>query len=142
MRDETRKTWIVVADGGHARILLNAHRDEGVSELPLAGKHDPHLAHHRSELAVGVHHTPVFKPTQERRDEDRFLYALAETLETGTARKEFDRLVLVAPASALGLLRKALGAETHKLIVAELVHDYTRQTNDFIYAHVKGKLPL
>ena len=40
MRELNRKTWIVVADGGHARILLNTHRDEGVTELPLENGHD------------------------------------------------------------------------------------------------------
>lgn len=142
MKDKARKTWIVVADGGHARILLNTHRDEGVTELPMLSKHEPRLAHHREELAAGVHHTPVFKPTQEKRDEDQFLNTLAETVQTGVARKECEQLVLVAPATAMGLLRNALSKETHKHIVAEIVHDYTHQSNEFIYGHVKEKLPL
>ncbi|MBL8789934.1 MAG: host attachment protein [Rhizobiales bacterium] len=142
MRDETRKTWIVVADGGHARILLNKHRDEGVSELPLVSKHDPRLAHHHRELASGVHHEPVFKPTEEKRNEDRFLNTLAETVQTGVAKKECDQLVLVAPATAMGLLRKALSKQTHQHVVAEIVHDYTHQDNATVWKHVKDKMPL
>lgn len=142
MKDQKRRTWIVVADGGQARILLNEHRDQGVKELPLVNKHDPRLAHHKTESAAAVHHTPVFKPTDEKRNEDAFLYRLAETLQTGIMRRECDQIILVAPASALGLLRKALNKEVHKHIVAEIVHDYTGQTSDFIYNHVKDKLPL
>jgi protein required for attachment to host cells len=142
MKDETRMTWIVVADGGHARILLNKHRDEGVSELPLVNKHDPRLAHHHGELAAGVHHTPVFKPSEEKRGEDRFLNTLAATVQTGVAKSECDQLVLVAPATAMGLLRKALSKETHKRIVAEIVHDYTHQDNAAVWKYVKDKLPL
>jgi protein required for attachment to host cells len=142
MKDETRKTWIVVADGGHARILLNKHHDEGVSELPLVNKHDPRLAHHHSELAAGVHHTPVFKPSEEKRGEDKFLNTLAATVQTGVSKKECDQVVLVAPATAMGMLRKALSKDTHKHIVAEIVHDYTHQDNASVWKHVKDKLPL
>jgi protein required for attachment to host cells len=142
MKDQARKTWIVVADGAHARILLNLHRDEGVSELPLVNKHDPRLASHQAELAKGVHHTPVFKPSPEKRGEGHFLDTLAHTIQTGAARKEFDQLVLVAPATAMGRLRDALNRQTLSHVVAEVVHDYTHQTNDFIMHQVRGKLPL
>jgi len=142
MRDETRKTWIVVADGAHARILLNSHRDEGVSELPLVSKHDPRLAHHHGELAAGVHHEVVHKPSEEKRGEDKFLSTLAATVQTGIARKECDQIVLVAPAVAMGVLRKALNKDSHKHIVAEIVHDYTHQDNPTVWKHVKEKMPL
>lgn len=142
MREETRKTWIVVADGGHARILLNKHRDEGVTELPLVNKHDPRLAHHHSELAAGVHHGVVHKPSPEKRSEDKFLSTLAETLQTGVAKKECDQVMLVAPAMAMGILRKALSKETHKHVIAEIVHDYTHQDNDTVWKHVKEKMPI
>jgi protein required for attachment to host cells len=142
MKDQTRKTWIIVADGGHARILLNTHRDEGVTELPLASKHEPRLAHHKDELAAGVHHTPVFKPTEEKRGEDRFLNTLAATVQTGVAKKECDQVMLVAPAIAMGVLRKALNKDTRKHIVAEIIHDYTHQDNASVWKQVKDKLPL
>jgi protein required for attachment to host cells len=142
MKDQARKTWIVVADGGHARILLNLHRDEGASELPLVSRHDPHLASHQTELARGVRHTPEFKPSPERREEGHFLDTLAHTIKTAAARKEFDQLVLVAPATAMGRLRHTLNTQTLSHVVAEVVHDYTHQTNDFIMHQVRGKLPL
>ncbi len=142
MKDQARNIWIVVADGGHARILLNRHFDEGVTELPMVGKHDPRLASHHSELAAGVHHTPMFKPTEERQRESHFVDILAETLQTGVARKECQGLILVAPATVLGQLRKALNAHSHKEIIAEVVHDYTHQSNAFVYEHVKPHLPM
>lgn len=141
MKDQRHNIWIVVADGGQARILLSQHRNEGVTELPLASKHDPRLAHH-GENAANIHHTPVFKPNQERRDENAFLNRLAETLQTGVDKKECDQLVLVLPSAALGFLRNALSEATRKHVVAEIVHDYTNQTNDFVLQHVRDKLPL
>jgi protein required for attachment to host cells len=139
MREPHRKTWIVVANGGHARIFLNTHRDEDLSELPLEDARDPHV---KGQKPGHVHHTPEFKPTQEVRDEGQFLNFLADTLQTGVASKNCDQLVLVASATAMGHLRKALNSNTSKHIVAEIVHDYTHQTKDFIYAQVKDKLPL
>jgi protein required for attachment to host cells len=117
-------------------------KDEGVTELPLLGLENPKLVGHDREIAAGVHHKPEFKPTLERRQEGHFLDVLAETIQTGVSRKECDQLVLVAPATAMGRLRNAVNANTRQHIVAELVHDYTHQTNDFIMEKVRGKLPL
>jgi protein required for attachment to host cells len=142
MLEEKRTTWIVVADGGNARILQNQHREEAVTELPLVSGHDPRLVAHGGGQAGGVHHEPVFKPSPERRREDQFLNQLAETLQTAIARKECEELVLVAPASALGLLRKALNSKTYGHVVAEIVHDYTHQTNEEVWQHVRPKLPI
>jgi protein required for attachment to host cells len=142
MKDKAHKTWIVVADGGSARILLNTHRDEGVTEIPLAAKHDPRLASHRGENAENVHHTPVFKPTDERREEDSFVYTLAETIQTAVSTHECDGLILISPAKVLGQLRKALSDATQKKVLAEVVHDYTNHDKKFIYEHVKSHLPM
>jgi protein required for attachment to host cells len=139
MRDQNRKTWIVVADGGHARILLNTHRDEGVSELSLVNGHDPHL---KGQNHGHVHHAPDHKPSPEKRGESHFLDQLADAIQSGVARKECEQVILVAPSTAMGHLRKALNSNAQKHIVAEVVHDYTHQTNDFIYKHVKDKIPF
>jgi hypothetical protein len=48
----------------------------------------------------------------------------------------------VAPATALGHLRNALSPATRKHVVAELVHDYIHQNNDFVMEKVREKLPL
>jgi protein required for attachment to host cells len=142
MKDQAHKTWIVVADGGSARILLNTHRDAGLTDVPLAGKHDPRLANHGAEKADAVHHTPVFKPTEERRNEDKFVYILAETIQSAVARRDCDGLILISPANVMGQLRKALSAATQKKVLAEIVHDYAHQDKKFIYEQVKSHLPM
>ena len=57
-------------------------------------------------------------------------------------RGEFEHLVVVAPATALGELRKAFGPHLHKRLFSEVVHDYAHQSNDYIYQHIKDSLPL
>jgi protein required for attachment to host cells len=142
MRNQKHKTWIVVADGGNARILLSTHRDDDLSEILLVGKNDPRLASHQADASVDVHHTPVFKPTEERRNEDKFVYTLAETIQSAVAKKECDGLILISPANVMGQLRKAMSTATQQKVLAEIVHDYTHQNHKFIYEHVKEHLPL
>ncbi len=140
MKDQAHKTWIVVADGGQARILLNTHRDKGLTELPLASKHDPRFLNH--EPGAAVHHSPIFKPTEEKRRETAFVDTLAETVQQGVSSHACDGLILVAPANVMGQLRKALNTQAHKIILGEIVHDYAHQDVNAIYKHVKEYLPL
>lgn len=140
MKDQARKTWIVVANGANARIFLNRHQDEGMTEVPLASADDPRPVDFASD--VHVHHKPEHKPTNEQRNEGHFLDLLAGTIQTAVERKVCDQLVLVAPATAMGRLRNALNKQAMALVVADLVHDYTHQNKDFIYAKVKDELPL
>ncbi len=140
MKDQARKTWIVVANGGSARIFLNRHRDEEMTEVALASADDPRPVDFGSD--VHVHHKPEHKPTEEKRNEGHFLDLLAGTIQTAVERKVCDQVVLVAPATAMGRLRNALNKQTMALVVADLVHDYTHQDRAFIYDKVKEKLPL
>ena len=54
----------------------------------------------------------------------------------------FEHLVVVAPATALGELRKEFGPHLQKRLFAEIVHDYAHQSNDYVYQHIKDSLPL
>ena len=40
------RTWIVLADGANARILLYTARQKGVRQLPDSEFHDPHFSTH------------------------------------------------------------------------------------------------
>jgi protein required for attachment to host cells len=49
---------------------------------------------------------------------------------------------VVAPATALGELRKEFSPPLKKRIFAEIAHDYAHQSNDYVYRHIKEDLPL
>jgi protein required for attachment to host cells len=145
------RTWIVVADGAKARILLYTTRLKGVQQLPNSEFHDPHLSTHElvTDRQPRVHESvgaarhavePRIDPHKQR--EEQFLARLAAHLERAEQHGEFEHLVVVAPATALGDLRKEFGPQLQKRIFAEITHDYAHQSNDYVYQHIKDSLPL
>jgi protein required for attachment to host cells len=145
------RTWIVVADGTQARILLNTGRMLGVRQVP--GGHFQELIPPGREImtdrqprvqeSVGsARHAvePRIDPRAERKRQ--FVEHLAEHLEKADRRGEFENLVIVAPPHALGDLRHALTPALRKRVIAEFAHDYTHQDNDIVYQHVQQSLPL
>jgi protein required for attachment to host cells len=145
------RTWIVVADGAKARILLYTARLKGVQQLPDSEFHDPHLPTHelvtdrqpRVHESVGaVRHAvePRIDPHEQRKEQ--FLARLAAHLERAEQHGEFEHLVMVAPATALGDLRREFGPSLKKRIFSEIAHDYAHQSNDYVYRHIKENLPL
>ena len=104
------RTWIVVADGGQARILLYTGRQKGVQQLPNSDFHDPHLPTHelmadrqpRVHESIGaVRHAvePRIDPHEQRKEQ--FLARLAAHLEHAEQHGEFEHLVVVAPATVV-----------------------------------------
>ena len=145
------RTCIVVVDGAKARILLYKPHQKGVQQLPDGEFHDSHLPTHDlvTERQPRVHESvgaarhavePKIDPHKQR--EAQFLARLAAHLEGAGQRGEFEHLVVVAPATALGELRKDFGPFLQKRVFAEIVHDYAHQPNDYIYQHIKDSLPL
>jgi protein required for attachment to host cells len=144
------RTWIVVADGGQARILLCENRSSGVRQLPNSEFHDSHLPTHElmTDRQPRVHDSlgsarhavePRTDPHKQRKVQ--FLAQLTEHLQQAAERKEFEHLVIVAPPSALGEIRKDFGPLLQQLLFAEFTHDYAHQTNDYVYRHINDGLP-
>jgi protein required for attachment to host cells len=145
------RTWIVVADGAKARILLYKPHQKGVQQLPDGEFHDMNVPTHElvTDRQPRVHDSvgaarhavePRIDPHKQR--EEQFLTRIATNLEHAEQRGEFEHLVVVAPATAMGDLRKAFGPSLQKRVFAEIVHDYAHQSNDYVYEHIKDSLPL
>ena len=146
-----KRTWTVGVDGGEARILLYTARLKGVQQLPNSDFHDPRLSTHElmtdrqprvHELVGSARHAvePRIDPHEQRKQQ--FLARLAAHLERAGQHGEFEHLVVVAPAAALGELRKEFSPQPQKRLFAEIVHDYTHQFNDYVYQHIKEELPI
>jgi protein required for attachment to host cells len=144
------RTWIVVADGGQARILVYERPGNGVRQLPDTSFSDPHLPTHeimtdrqpRTQESVGsARHAiePKIDPHELRKKQ--FLTQLTAHLEKSAQRGDFEHLVIVAPATALGELRKDFSPLLNQRLSAEFVHDYVHQSNDYIYQHIREGLP-
>ncbi|NNG05772.1 MAG: host attachment protein [Inquilinus sp.] len=128
------RTWIVVADGARARVMLNEGVGKGLSPVPglemvddnpptrEQGSDRPGRTHDR--MGPGRH---AMEPRADWHRQEKALFAksIAERLTAELDRDAFDRLVLIAPPAAMGDLRAALDDRAHKLVAGEITKDLT-----------------
>jgi protein required for attachment to host cells len=140
---EDVKTWIVVADGAHARVFEEKHplaalQELSEEEMAQRGSDRPQTpqggtVHERA--GSGRHSGHDDSPKEEA--EHRFLKRLADHLDHAAHAKAFDKLVLVAPPKALGLLRGELSAAVTKLVEVSDPHDRVKESAGDLHKHLK-----
>lgn len=145
------RTWIVVADGARARLFENTGPGKGL--LPLddgemrgeraatreLGTERPGRVHDR--MGPGRHAMAPRTDWHEQQKED-FLASVAARLDRAAADKAFDRLILVAPAKALGRLRAALGRDAAARVDGELAKDLTKTPAPDLTGHLGELIAL
>ncbi len=142
-------TWILIADGAHARLFANRGPGKGVEQLQVInGDHRPDSELVRDSLgrsfeSVGDTRHAITPRTDPHRELKRdFAKHLGKVLEQGLAKKAYDRLVLVAPPSALGDLRAALSEPVKHAIYAELDKDLVKTPTDNLAEHLGAVMPI
>ena len=124
--DEGGVTWIVTADAAEARIFAERARTGPLKELP--------------ELRMAAGHAecrPSTDDSAQHEAELRFLRRVATRLALGAARGEFERLALVGPPRALGLLKLALPEAVVKRIDVTDPHERRQDDPDALRRHVR-----
>jgi protein required for attachment to host cells len=138
------RTWYVVTDGGRARILQKRDAEDAFDtyrEFVSANihRHTHELGTERPgrthESASSAHHAVQPRNDLHRTDKRNFVYEVATALNEANTRDEFDRLILAAPAHALGELNHALDAPTQRKIAAQLQKDLTNVPNADLAKH-------
>ena len=144
---KSARTWILVADGGRARILSARGLDKGldlVSEREAPAPKTSEIGADRPgrafESAASARHA-YSTPDYHREREQAFLRDLARDLETSLKAGRFDRLVVVAPPTALGDLRKVLGSTVGPAVTAEINKDLTKVALHDLPAHLRDVAP-
>lgn len=139
------RTWILIADGNHARILESIGSGRGLHEIAgreirretppshLLGRDKPGRVH---ESVGDTRHAIEPKYDRHRNIEKRFAEQLAGQLQGCVEKKEFDKLVIVAPPQMLGDLRKYLTNEVAVKIVGEIAKDLAKVPNHEISSHL------
>jgi len=142
-------TWILIADGAHARLFANRGPGKGIEQLEVInGDHRPDSELVRDSLgrsfeSVGDMRHAITPKTDPHRELKRdFARHLGKVLEQGLAEKAYDRLVLVAPPSALGDLRAALSEPVKHAIYAELDKDLVKIPTDNLAEHLGAVMPI
>jgi len=146
MTDKHKETWVLIADGMRARIL----KWDGGDRLAPAMEHefyDPQVHGYSRDLksdapgrafdpGSGARHAMEPRHDPHELEKERFGRSIAAVIDAAAARKAFDRLILVAPPKALGVLRSALGQAARSRVSGEihkdLIHTPAHQLADHL----------
>lgn len=144
------RTYILIADGGRARILLSEGRNKPLTEVTGSdlrhdAKPDQDLSSDRPgrvhELANVSRHA-IERDDLHRREKERFAQALAEDLEKRFSNSEYDRLAIAAAPETLGVIRSALSDKVRAVILAEVAKDLTKIPNPQVRLHLGDDLRI
>ena len=147
---KTIRTYILVADGARARLLLSEGRGKPLAEVPDSDiridlKPDHELSAERPgrvHESANVSRHAIERDDLHRREKERFAQSLAEGLDRRLANREYDRLVIAAAPETLGVIRAALSDKVRAVILAEVAKDLTKIPNPQIRPHLGEDLPV
>jgi protein required for attachment to host cells len=139
------KTWILIADAAHARVLETVGTGKPLTSVPAfsvnqslppsrdLGTDRPTRTHD----SLGASRHGVEAHSDPRRELKRkFAGLVVEKLEAALAVHAFSRLVLVAPPAMLGDIRQALSKPLLDRVVAEIDKDLVKVSDHDIRAHL------
>jgi len=151
MPRQKRRTWVVVADGARARYLSSD--DRGASFATLSDQVS--AAHGKPTRALGAdkpgrgrssgsgaRYALTPKADWHSAEEEAFARAVAQDLNAAAQRRDFDELVLIAPAKTLGEIRANLDAETHGRTVAAISKDLTNLPEPDLHAAIRRNVEV
>jgi protein required for attachment to host cells len=128
------RTWVLVADGARA----NVYERNGAGALSVVEGMAVHEHHPPSRDLGADKPSRAFESTGSRRSamqprqdlhetaEERFLKDTAERVEAAFDAMSFEKLILVAPQKALGILRNVLPKKLIDITVAQFPNDMTK----------------
>ena len=145
------KTFILVADGAHARAYLNDGPGHGISELKKYAKDIDLKASRdidadrpgRSFDSGGQGRHAMESPTDSQRHaKDEFARKLAEEINAAITAGDFDRIVLIAAPATLGDLRQHLSKQSSDNIHGEISKDLTQASEKDLLAQLGSVLAV
>ena len=151
MPTKPKKTWIVIADGMHARILRQDKRGAPLAPALDQELYDPAVHGFSRDLKsdapgrafdTGSGQRHAMEPRSDPKTHEKQLFArrIAALINEAASRRTFDQLVLVAPPKTLGELRTQLGDLAKKLIIGEIDRDLVKTPAPDLPAHLSDVL--
>ncbi len=129
------KTWVLVAESSRARIFSTDRPTGPLQELdtltnPAARMHEKDLISdlpgRAADHAGRQLHPKESKTTHKDQETIQFAKIINQRLNKGRMNGNFEKLVLVAGPSFLGLLRKSLNPDLLKLVNREIDKNLTQ----------------
>lgn len=136
-------TWVLLADGRRARVLVEAKRGGVMAEQAAWAISEDELSHPqdrppRSFESAGAHrHAMDGGVDLHEEEEKKFLKRVAGELSQACQARAFDHLVVAAPPRALGHLRNALPDAVRQKIEAETPKDLLSESEEAVRARLK-----
>lgn len=138
------RLWYVIADGGRARFVA---RDDNGAFRTVQSFVATELHERSRDLGldrparVKESASPARHAIEPRRDlkeaaKEDFIKIVAEEIEAGHGRGQFDKLVLVAPPGVLTELKNALSKPIAKIVASDLQKDLTKVPDHDLVAHL------
>jgi len=143
------RSWVLVADGGRARVLDVVDRPRRVTVISNVDRADSHLPSHSMgddrpgrvhESHGAARHAIEPRVDPHKEGERRFAVRLAEMLDEQRAHNRFEKLIVVVPPVMLGQLRVAFSARVKGAIVAEIAKDLTKLPDSEVVRHLEVEL--
>ncbi len=147
---KSERTWIVIADGAHAKVF--EHTADNPKLEPVNGVgFATHLPPTRElvtdrqvrsfESRGHARHAKTERSDPHRELKRASAERLAGVLKSELGAKRYDRLILVAPPVTLGDLREALPKGVRARVSAELAHDLIKTPQSQLRSHLRDVLP-
>ncbi|WP_165793700.1 host attachment protein [Hyphococcus luteus] len=149
MKIPKRTTWFLIADSAKARIIESNGPHQGgwrvIEEWADEDARTPSRELERDRPPRGRTIGTGEPFTMEGRSEhdkagEAFLAARAGDLAEAAKQTRYDQLVIVAPPSALGYLRKKLHPDVTAKVIGVYDKDLTNETERELHAYFVEKL--
>jgi len=140
------KTWILVADKAHARILAAAtpmRAPTDVSRLmhPASqAKAEDLVTDQPGRDGHGNPGNAMDEADPREHEQSVFAKHIVESLEKGRQKGDFESLILVAPPQFLGELRSQLNSNLEKMVSQSLDKNLVEHDNETIGKQLFSKL--
>jgi len=143
------RTWVLIADGGHARVLeidadrrgLEAQADMDMSiDLPPSHELVSDRLARTYESKGHARHAKGARVDPHRELKRAFAKSVGKALEARLGEGRFERLVVVAPPPALGDLRQALPKMVRAKVVGEVAQDLVKTPKARLWPHLEKVL--
>lgn len=130
-----KTTWILIADAGIAHVVAASGKAGdlmAVDDVRLKGNPSPSrdLAADRPgrafDRAGDGRHEMEPRTDPHGAERERFAREIVAVLEKAAQQRRYDRLVLVAPPTFMGVLRDILPSSVAAKVGAELTKDLTK----------------
>lgn len=136
-------TWVLLADTSFARILESPDPGEGLHQpadctFNAPEKRDWSDDEGRAQGSMNKSRSRMVKQVEYEPETEQFARELISTLDREHRQKRFDRLVISAAPSMLGLLRSLLPNDLKEILKAELNKELARTPTEDVAKHFAG----